>query len=713
MSATASMAAERKNRTVRIGADVGGTFTDVVLIDDNGAVFHRKVPSTPPDFERAVLTAIESLLPIAGVNGDRVGTVAHGTTVATNAVLEQRGARTALVTTAGFRDVLELRRIRAPRLYDLFFEKPPPLVPRYLRLEVDERTAVDGEKLIAPRPEQLAEIAKRLKASGAEAIAVCLLHSYAHPDHEQRVTAYLRERLPDVPISASHEVLRERREYERTATTVVNAYVRPVMESYLDRMRQGLERQKVSAPLLIMQSAGGLTPAEDARLRPVFVLESGPAAGVLAASHRAKACGISNLITFDMGGTTAKASLIENGKWHYSPEYEVGASLSVGNRLVGGAGEVIRAQTIDIAEVGAGGGSIALLDRAGGLRVGPQSAGSMPGPVCYGRGGTQATLTDANTVLGYLRSGELADGQVKIDAEAARRVIHDQIAKPLGLSVEEAADGIHRIANARTMRALRAVSIERGRDPREFALMAFGGAGPIHAARLAAELQSPTVIVPPLPGLFSALGLLMSGVEHHAARSCQLSGDLLTPAAVSHWLEVLRSEMLEQFRREGFANSSVVFVACADVRYRGQTSEVQIDIPADAIDQEGLDRALAAFEDEHERLYGHRSQPGCLIEMRTIRLIGRGPQPESALSPAGSEKASSSRRDRDVWFGKQLGRVKTPVISRAELSEPAEGPLLIDEYDATTLAPPGVHVHRDEFGNIVMRWTKRDATDHG
>ena len=511
--------------SLRIGADVGGTFTDVVVIDQQGNVAHRKVPSTPPDFERAVLDALQTLLPEISDRDSTVSAVAHGTTVATNAVLEHRGARTALVTTAGFRDVLELRRIRAPQLYDLFFEKPEPLVPRYLRLELNERISADGRQLAVPDNAELHRIAEKLTSEGVESIAVCLLHSYAYPEHEQMVGRFLRDVLPDVPVSLSCEVLRERREYERTATTVVNAYVRPVMHGYLENLHQGMHEQTIDAPLLIMQSAGGLTPEQDARRRPVYVLESGPAAGVLAASFLAGQSGIDNLITFDMGGTTAKASLIENGRANYSPQYEVGASLSAGNCLLGGAGELIRAPTIDIAEVGAGGGSLAFLDRAGGLRVGPQSAGAVPGPVCYGRGGRQATLTDANVALGYIRPGPLADGQVAIDEDQAWRVIHDQIAVPLGLSIEEAAEGIHRIANARTMRALRSVSTERGRDPREFVLLAFGGSGPVHAVGLAEELQSPTVMVPRLPGLFSALGLLFSGIEHHSARSCRLVGN--------------------------------------------------------------------------------------------------------------------------------------------------------------------------------------------
>ena len=694
--------------TLRIGADVGGTFTDVVVIDARGKLSRQKIPSTPPDFETAVLGAIENLLSVTHQDGlqdgHQVTAVAHGTTVGTNAVLEHRGARTALITTAGFRDVLELRRIRAPQLYDLFFDKPDPLVPRYLRLEIAERVSAAGEQLVAPQHADLAALVERLKTEDVESVAVCLLHSYAYPEHEQTVGRFLREQLPNVPVSISCEVLRERREYERTATTVVNAYVRPVMEGYLANLREGLRRQEISAPLLIMQSAGGLTPERDARLRPVYVLESGPAAGVLAASCLAKQSGIDNLITFDMGGTTAKAALIENGKWNYSPEYEVGASLSAGNRLVGGGGELIRAPTIDIAEVGAGGGSLAFLDAAGGLHVGPQSAGAVPGPVCYGCGGTQATLTDANVVLGFIRSGRLADGQVVIDAEAARQVIHDQIAAPLGLPVEEAAAGIHRIANARTMRALRAVSTERGRDPREFGLLAFGGSGPIHAAGLAAELQSPTVLVPPLPGLFSALGLLFSGIEHHAARSCRLVGNQITVDAVNSVLHELRLEMLGQFSAEGFAADAVDLQAAADLRFRGQTSEIRIDFSADAVNPQTLGQLTTHFENEHERLYGHRSDPDNPMEIVTIRLIGRASDSEHRPALNSVDSSVPSAGDREAWFGKQQGRLRTPLVARHDLVKPTAGPLLIDEYDTTIVVPPQVRVHCDEQGSIVMHF---------
>lgn len=661
-------------KTLRIAADVGGTFTDLVMLDGSGAVCTRKVPSTPPHFERGVLEAIERVLADAGLPGSAVATVCHGTTVATNAVLEHRGAVTALITTRGFRDVLELRRVRAPQIYDLFFEKPRILIERRLRLELTERMSASGEVLMPIANAELAEIADRIEREGVESVAVCLLHSYAHPQHEEAVGRYLRQRLPKIPVSLSSEVVREQREYERTATTAVNAYIRPVMVHYLADMQAGLEAAGVAAPLLIMQSAGGLTPASDAATRPVFVLESGPAAGVLAARHAGKRAGHLNLISFDMGGTTAKACMIEDGKIAYSSEYEVGAAMSAGNRLVGGGGEMILAPSIDLAEVGAGGGSIACLDRAGGLRVGPRSAGAVPGPACYERGGTEPTVTDANVVLGYIRAGKLAAGDVVISADAASKAIRERIADPLGMTLEEAALGIHRIANAHMLRALREVSTQRGRDPRSFVLMAFGGSGPVHAGHLARELGVQTVIVPPLPGLFSAAGMLVTGLEHHDVRSCLLSGDRLNVAALSKLRDEMRSEMLARFRTEGYSEEQLQFDCALEVRYRGQASRIRVpyvELPDTAGQASSgthghagsgthstvaaIRRLTQVFEEEHERLYGHRAESANAIEVVAVRLVGKAPaqastQVSSTTVSRGSE-TSRTEGTRRAMFG--------------------------------------------------------------
>ena len=687
---------------IRIGADVGGTFTDVVVVDAQGNLFSQKVPSTPPNFERAVIAAIRDWLGSTGISGDRVREVAHGTTVATNAVLERRGAKTALVTTKGFRDVLELRRIRVPVLYDWFFEKPGELVERYLRFEVDERILANGDVRTRLRESELWALKKKLEQEAVESVAVCFLHAYAYPEHEMIAGRFLRKHLPHLTVSLSSEIQPERKEYERTATTVVNAYVRPVMRGYLGALRRSLRQMEIEAPLLIMQSAGGLTPEDDAASRPVFVLESGPAAGVLAAAAAAGKMELRNLITFDMGGTTAKASMIEEGRLGYHPEYEVGASLSTGSRLMGGSGELIRAPSLDIAEVGAGGGSIAFLDRAGGFHVGPRSAGAVPGPACYRQGGSAPTVTDANLVLGYIRPGPLANGEVQVDPEAARRAIQDKIAGPLGINVFEAAEGIHRIANTRIMKALREVSTERGRDPREFVLMAFGGSGPVHAAGLAAELWVQRVLVPPSPGLFSALGLLFSNVEHHGVRSCLLTTEALFPREIERLRGTLRNEMLAWFKQEGYSADRVRFGYSVDMRSRGQTSEIRIPLPAKPLTAEAVSALREAFEDEHERLYGHRSDAENTVEVLAVRLVGKAmrDQTEGFIQPL--EPKGETASSRMAYFGSRWGAIDTPVVARASLHGSTTGPLLIDEYDSTVVVPPATRVWLDDRQNIVM-----------
>ncbi len=705
VAVSGEIVARQEERPVRIGADVGGTFTDVVLTDDAGRIWTHKLPSTPPDFEQAALQGIRRTLSLAGVAGGAVGLVSHGTTVATNAVLEGRGARTALITTAGFRDVLELRRIRAPQLYDLFFSKPPALIERRLRFEIGERVTAFGEVLRGVREEELQHIAASLVRERVESVAVCLLHAYAYPEHERVVgeflrSAFLRRELPHLQVSLSCDILPERREYERTATTAVNAYVRPTMAAYLLAMRRGLDELGIGAPLLIMQSSGGLASEAHTARRPVFMLESGPAAGVLAANLTARRLGVANIVTLDMGGTTAKASLVEGGRVSYSAQYEVGASLSTGSRLVGGGGELIRAPTIDIAEVGAGGGSVAYVDTAGGLRVGPRSAGARPGPACYRRGGSEPTLTDANVVLGYIRPGPLADGDVVVDAELARRSVADHIAAPLGLDLLAAAFGIHQIANATTMRALRQVSTERGRDPREFTLVAFGGAGPIHAAGLASELAIRSVVIPPLPGLFSAMGLLFSGIEHHAVRSCLLSRQELSADALEAVQAELRRDLLHTFAGEGHTEDEVALHYSADVRFRGQTSEINVPVASGSWGPAELAALQEAFADEHERLYGHRSDPDNPVEVVAMRAIGRAGVTEMSdrLRPAAATAGES--RDRSAWFGPSAGSIDTPVCRREDLKHGARGPLLIDEYDTTIVVPPGLRARIDDHLNV-------------
>ena len=659
----------------RVGVDVGGTFTDVILHGADGRVSIRKLLSTPPSYDRAVVDAV------GGLAAGPVAEVVHGTTVATNAVLERRGSPTALVTTAGFRDVLELRRLRIPHMYDLFWRKPPPLVERYLRFELNERVAADGTVVRALDEEESRALAARLRATGVESVAVCFLHSYLYPEHEQRFGAILAEELPDVNVSLSSEILREQREYERSATTVVNAYVRPLMSSYLDRIRTGLDGIGIDGPLQIMQSSGGVMTADDAKERPVFALESGPAAGVVAARGMGQQLGVDNLLAFDMGGTTAKASLIEDGAISRGREYEVGGSMSAGSRLIRGAGELLRIPTIDIAEVGAGGGSIAWLDPAGGLQVGPRSAGADPGPACYGRGGEEPTVTDANVLLGYMPAGTVADGQVTISAELAEQAVR-RVAEPLGLTLLEAASGIHRIANARMTRALRSVSSEKGRDPRDFALIAYGGAGPIHAAGLAEDLGMRTVLVPAVAGLFSAVGLLFARPEFHEVRTCHLDVDAVDPSVVA----ALFAEMETRLAHALEGRSKVEWARTADLRYGGQSWEVEVAFPT------GSDLAAlrARFEDEHERLYGVKDQAGSPVEIRALRLTALGEAAATRSFQVGANAAGSNGATR------QIDGTNVAVRTRASVGEaPEPGPLLVDEYDTTVVVPPGWSARRD------------------
>ena len=469
----------------RLGVDVGGTFTDLVLLTGNGSLVTRKVLSTSGNYAEAIFAGIEDVLQEAGIAGGDVKELIHGTTVATNAIIERRGARTGLVTTEGFRDLLEIGRLRLMRLYDMDQERPAPLVRRRWRFEVAERLNDRGEVTRSLDRNTLERATAGIAAENLEAVAVCLIHAYANPTHEQAVAASIRERLPDVYLTLSSEVLPEIREFERTSTTVANAYVMPLLDKYLATLETGLGAFDISAPLLTMQSNGGVMTAARARARPVQLIESGPAARVIGTATMARRLGIANVISLDMGGTTTKASVIEEFKIRRSSEFEVGGPISRGSRLNKGGGYLLRTPAIDLAEVGAGGGSILTVDDAGALHVGPHSAGAVPGPICYGNGGTAATLTDANVTLGYL----VQDRLPSLDAAKARSEISVQIAAPLNLPLEEAAYGAYLVGCAGIARAVRAVTIERGRDPRDFTLIAFGGNGPLFAAETARTLE--------------------------------------------------------------------------------------------------------------------------------------------------------------------------------------------------------------------------------
>lgn len=684
-----------------VGADIGGTFTDIVLLGPRGAVHVEKRLSTVDDYSRAVVAGMLALLERTGVEGHQIGVVGHGTTVATNAILERRGAKTALLTTRGFRDVLEIGRLRTPRLYDMNWEKPRPLVPRRLRFEVTERLAADGTVVEPLDVAEVEAIARELQILGIESVAVCFLNAFLNGAHEQAAARVVQATLPGVALSLSSAVLPEIKEFERTSTTVTDAYVKPRMRQYLTALGAGLADADVRAPVFIMQSNGGVLDLQRTSERPVFAVESGPAAGVVAARWLAQTVGLGNVIAFDMGGTSAKASLIENGEISYASEFEVGGEFSAMSRLFKGSGYLIRTPVIDIAEVGAGGGSIASVDRVGSLRVGPRGAGANPGPVCYGLGGREATVTDANVVLGYISPSSIAGGGVRLDAAAARKVIETRVAAALGLEPLRAAYGVHQVANVNMARAIRAVSTERGRDVRQFAMVAFGGSGPVHAAALAREFEIPSVIVPRFPGLFSALGLLFADMEEHSVHTIRGSRVLLTDAALGEFEDLDRAVARDD-RFDPREHGDRTVDRFIDLRYQGQGHELRVAVLAG----EPAETVGKRFAEEHQRLFGH-DKPGAPIEVVNLRLLVRHKSPWAAWAarfwqPQLEDVPAVPLEERGVYFGPDLGRLTARVYrGRGQLSPaPVKGPAVIDEYDATIVVPPGCAVRRDEVGNV-------------
>ena len=686
---------------MRIGIDVGGTFTDIVAIGDDGEVAIRKISSTVDDYSRAIAEALPVLFARSECTGRAVREVLHATTVATNAILQRIGARTALITTRGFRDVLELRRMRMPEMYNWDWDKPPDLVERHLRFELTERIDARGQVLAGLDHAELDAIIARLATERVESIAVCLLNSYVNSAHERTVANALSERLPAVAISISSEILREVKEYERTATVVVNAYVLPLVKRYIDGLAGSLETIEVAAPLMIMQSNGGMMTAGACSTRPAYMIESGPAAGVIAAHAVAIAEHVPDMITFDMGGTTAKASIIENGQMSSASEYEVGSSLSVVSRLIKGGGHLIRVPAIDIAEVGAGGGSIVWLDAGGAMQIGPMSAGASPGPVCYGLGGTRVTTTDANLVLGYINPAGLAGGGLMVNRAAAEEAIRTSVAEPLQMSLADAAYGIHLLANSNMMRAVRSVSTERGRDVRKFSLLAFGGNGPVHGCQLARSLGMGEVIVPPHPGLFSAMGLLSAKVEHHTVATFFHQTHELSLEALNAAYKTLETEVMELLRREGFSEQEIKVTRLADIRYAGQSFELTVPVQSGAIDAEAVRAIESAFAAEHQRTYGHSGGDGEAYALTNLRVIGEVAGGRADFRARKSAGAGSQRGSRSAYFGSAFGWIETPVIGRGDLSASiAHGPLLIDEYDSTTVVPPHCTARLDPLDNI-------------
>jgi len=624
-------------------------------------------------------------------------------TVATNAILEYKGAKTALLTTRGFRDVLELRRIRVPELYNPRYVPPRPLVERFLRLEVDERIGADGE-VIRPLDESSVHAAvERLRAHRVKAIAVCLLHSYKNPVHERRVGEIVRAAFGNAFLSLSVDVLPEFREYERTSTTVINAYVGPMVRTYLRSLAHQFAVSGIAAPVLLMQSNGGAMSAEAAGEMPARILESGPAAGVIAAQRLSQRTGMLDLITFDMGGTTAKAAMIQRGHLMETTDYEIGAGISLSSRLTKGGGHALRLPVLDIAEVGAGGGSIVWIDRGGALKVGPRSAGAVPGPACYGVG-DEPTVTDASVVLGYLNPQAIAGGAIRLIPDRSKQALDQKVAGPLGMELLEAAYGVTIVAIATMVRAVKAVSTYVGRDPREFVLLAFGGSGPMFAAAMARSLEMKRVVIPPAAGLFSSFGLLEADLEQHFARTFFTATTEVDHAELDRTFDHLESQARDTLRRHHSGDGEVFCERAIDMHYRGQTSELTVAVPSRALSGGDLLEIIELFGQEHQRTYGHRAvdEP---VEIVNLRVTARIDRRRPALQPEGASGRSSetvSHEPRLAYFGAEHGLVQTPVIGRLDLASPRLGPLIVDEYDSTTVVPPGCTAELDKERNILI-----------
>ena len=685
----------------RAGVDIGGTFTDIVLMSEEGQLHVRKQPSTPDDYSRGIAEGLQALCLDVGADAGAIIELVHATTVATNAILEGKGAVTGLITTQGFRDVLELGRIRYPRLYDLQYVKPRPLALRRHRFEVAERVAADGAITLPLDDAEIDRVIAQVGASEVTAVAICLLNSYANAHHEQILRDRLVAALPDLYVTCSCDVLPEIREYERTSTTVVNAYLGPIVRNYLSALTARLRNIGLTCPIRIMQSNGGLMNADEAIAKPAYIIESGPAAGVIAGAHLASLSGYADVITVDMGGTTAKAAIIENGEPARTTEYEVGAGINLSSKLIKGGGYSVKLPFIDVSEVGAGGGSLVNFDAGGLLRVGPESAGSVPGPVCYGRGNTIPTLTDVFVTLGYLNQEAIAGGEVPIHAAASRDAVEAVVATPLGLTSAQASLGVQAVATATMARAVKAVSTYRGRDPRDFVLFAFGGNGPMIAAEIAKSMGMRKVVIPAKPGVFSALGLLFSQLEHEFRKSNFRVLNADTADNFADEFCKLEAKSRHQLLQQGYAEDDLTFQRLADIRYEGQAFELTLPALSDAEGRSSQAATITAFHAEHARTYGHSApgQPVELIGHRVRVLIGKDQDAVKLQQAIVSQPREAASREA---FFEGVGKVPVPVYSRDHLVTPKTGPLIIEEYDSTCVVPPGAVAQVDANYNIII-----------
>lgn len=689
---------------IRFGFDIGGTFTDFVFIDtETGHITSYKTLTTPDEPARAVMDGWANLLATTATDGAQVETAIHGTTLITNALIERKGAKTALLTTRGFRDILEMAKEMRYDIYDLLMVLPEPLVPRPLRLEITERLNGRGEVVEPLCVDELGELKKTLVDQDVQALAVCFLHSFTNPAHEQQVGAWLAENLPDLNISLSYQVAPEIREYERMSTTVSNAYVQPLTHRYVNRLQQELADGGFAKQLYMMLSSGGITTAETAAQFPVRLIESGPAAGVLAAVFYGEITGDPNLVSFDMGGTTAKMCVIKAGQPLMSDDFEVARV----HRFKRGSGLPVRVPTIELLEIGAGGGSIARVDELGLLKVGPESAGADPGPACYGQGGTQPTVTDADLLLGYLNPDYFLGGRMSLDRQAAETAVNTALAEPLQRTVTEAAYGIYQVVNENMISATRVHVAERGVDPRNLKLIAFGGAGPVHAHQIARALKMQGYICPSGAGVASALGFLTAPASFDIARTfiAQLTQESLSELDVIY--AALREEGHERLAEAGVPDAEMSFHLKADLRHVGQGHEIVVELPFASLADVDLDTELRPlFYERYQEIYGYAHRH-LEVEITTCRLTASGPRPHIVLQAAeerGTDATVAVKGTRPVYFAELGGFVDTPVYDRYLLGTGMTfpGPAIVEEKDSTAVIGPDATVEVDPYANLVV-----------
>jgi N-methylhydantoinase A len=689
--------------TLRLGSDIGGTFTDLILASEDGATFEiGKVLTTPDAPDDAVVTGAGQVIGAAKAAGVDVSHVIHGTTLFTNALIERKGARTALITTRGFRDALEIAREHRYDMYDLRMKRPPPLAPRYLRFEVDERILVDGAVLKSLDEASVEAVVPLLRAEKIEALGICLLHSYVNDAHERRVAEIIAKALPEIAITISSELVPEIREYDRTSTTLANVYVKRIAELYLGRLQERLiSQQGVKGSLFVMQSNGGVSRAEDATRFPIRLVESGPAAGALAAAYYGALTDHPDLLAFDMGGTTAKACVIDKGEPLIAPEFEVAREY----QFKKGSGLPVKISAIEMIEIGTGGGSIARVDSLKRLQVGPQSAGAKPGPVCYGLGGTEPTVTDADLMLGYLDPGFFLGGRMRLDVEGAQSAITANVAGPLGLDATAAAWGIHQLANEAMASATRIHAIERGKDASKFPIFAFGGAGPVHAYGVARILRSPRIIYPLGAGVMSAIGLLTAPLAFDFVKTFPGGLDDMDWAGAMRVVSAMEDEG-RAILSKSVAARDIRFQRFADMRYRKQGYDVRVPVPGGRLDATSEAEIRRRFEDVFKRLYGHVI-PNTPIDILSWRVIALGPKP-NLLLPKGDDHrgmpADALKGHRSIYLPAARAYSDVPVYDRYRLGAGAqlEGPAIVEERESTVVIHGPGRIRVDEWSNLII-----------